>query len=62
MFRTPTWTNFHRLHHRLTAADKRLNDELKALSAASDLPRTTILVERPTAVRKSPPVPYVLQK
>ncbi|WP_041679117.1 MFS transporter [Rhizobium etli] len=61
-FRTPTWTDFHRLHHRLTAADKRLDDELKALSAASNLPRTTILVERPTVARKSPPVPYVSQK
>lgn len=61
-FRTPTWTDFHRLHHRLTAADKRLADELKGLSAACNLPRTTILVERPTVARKSPPVPYVSQK
>ncbi|PCK76951.1 MFS transporter, partial [Rhizobium sophoriradicis] len=61
-FRTPTWTDFHRLHHRLTATDKRLADELKGLSAACNLPRTTILVERPTVARKSPPVPYVSQK
>ncbi|WP_281064593.1 MFS transporter [Rhizobium sp. NXC14] len=61
-FRTPTWTDFHRLHHRLTAADKRLDDALKELSAVSNLPRKTILVERPTVARKSPPVPYVSQK
>ncbi|KPH04200.1 MFS transporter, partial [Rhizobium acidisoli] len=61
-FRTPTWTDYHRLHHRLNEADKRLGDELKSLSVASDLPRTIVLVERPTAARKSTPVPYVSQK
>jgi len=61
-FRTPTWTDYHRFRHRLTEADKRLDDELKALSAVSHLPRTTILVERPTAGRRSPPVSYILQK
>ncbi|ARO32613.1 major facilitator superfamily protein (plasmid) [Rhizobium sp. NXC14] len=61
-FRTPTWADYQRLHHRLTAADKRLDDELKALSVASDLPRTIILVESYTAASKSPPVPYVSQK
>ncbi|QAS81145.1 MFS transporter (plasmid) [Rhizobium acidisoli] len=61
-FRTPTRVDFHRLNHRLTAADKRLDDELKGLSAACNLPRTTILVERPPVARNSPPDPYVSQK
>ncbi|PDT33068.1 MULTISPECIES: MFS transporter [Sinorhizobium] len=62
-FRTPTWTDFHRLHHRLTEADEELNQELIRLSDGTNPPRTTILVERPTgAARKSYPVPYVSQK
>ncbi|MCW0002275.1 MFS transporter [Pararhizobium sp. YC-54] len=63
-FRTPTWTDYHRLHHRLTAADKELDHLVLSLNKDSDPPRTSILVERPTGgVRKSyPPVPYVSQK
>ncbi|WP_457578193.1 MFS transporter [Ensifer adhaerens] len=63
-YRTPTWMDYHRLHHRLTAADKQLDAELLALTQEAVPPHTTILIERPTgAARKSsPPVPYVSQK
>ncbi|RUX26310.1 MFS transporter [Mesorhizobium sp. M2A.F.Ca.ET.042.01.1.1] len=63
-YRTPTWMDYHRLHHRLTAADKQLDQELIELTPERHPPRTSILVERPTgALRKSsPPVPYVSQK
>ena len=63
-YRTPTWTDYQRLHHRLTAADKRLDEQLMTLSTQAHPPRTTILIERPTAAgsKSSPPVPYVSQK
>ncbi|MGY5809961.1 MFS transporter [Rhizobium sp. LEGMi198b] len=63
-YRTPTWTDYRRLHHRYTSADKQLDQELLRLSTDGCPSRTTILIERPTgAVRKSyPPVPYVSQK
>ncbi|SEI14670.1 Predicted arabinose efflux permease, MFS family [Rhizobium tibeticum] len=59
-FRTPTWTDYHRLHHRLTQADKELDHQVFDLSSCP--PRTSILVERTTAGKSSPPVPYVSQK
>ncbi|MCG5487392.1 MAG: MFS transporter [Sinorhizobium meliloti] len=63
-YRTPTWMDYHRLHHRLTAADKQLDRELADLSPDAQPPKTTILLERPPgAARKpAPPVPYVSQK
>ncbi|NTE65140.1 MFS transporter [Agrobacterium tumefaciens] len=63
-YRTPTWMDYHRLHHRLTAADKQLDAELLKLTSEANVPQTTILVERSTgAARKSSPlVPYVSQK
>lgn len=63
-YRTPTWTDYQRLHHRLTLADNLLEQEFLKLNTPIRPPRTTILVERPTgAARKSsPPVPYVSQK
>lgn len=63
-YRTPTWIDYHRVQHRLTEADKELSQHLVKLSAEATLPRTNILVERPTrAVPQSyPPVPYVSQK
>ncbi|MUZ74520.1 MFS transporter [Agrobacterium vitis] len=61
-FRTPTWMDYHRLHHRLTAADKELDHQVLNLSKETDPPRTSILVERPTAGKSSPPLPYVSQK
>ncbi|MBZ9603089.1 MFS transporter [Phyllobacterium chamaecytisi] len=64
IYRTPTWTDYQRLHHRLTAADKQLDQELEKLSNQRTPPRKLILVERPagTARRSSTPVPYVSQK
>ncbi|MBX4995893.1 MFS family permease [Rhizobium binae] len=63
-FRTPTWTDYHRLHHRLTAADRELDQQILSVSKERMPPRTSIFVERPTGgARKSyPPVPYVSQK
>ncbi|UXN57724.1 MFS transporter [Phyllobacterium zundukense] len=62
-YRTPTWTDYHRLHHRLTAADKLSDQELLKLSTEGKPPRTSIQIERPTkAGRGAPSVPYVLQK
>lgn len=63
-YRTPTWTDYHRLHHRLTAADKLSDQELLKLSRQANPPMTSILIERPTgAVRRScPTVAYVSQK
>ncbi|APG93420.1 MFS transporter [Sinorhizobium americanum] len=62
-FRTPTWTDFHRLHNRLTDADKELDRELLKVSKRMSPPRTNILVERPPGTAKSsPPVPYISQK
>lgn len=63
-YRTPTWTDFHRLHHRLTEADKHLDHALLKLTAATSPPRTNILVERPAgAARKSYfPMAYLSHK
>ncbi|KWV55302.1 MFS transporter [Rhizobium altiplani] len=63
-YRTPTWTDYHRLHHRLTAADKELDDKIVTLNAATTPPRIAILVERPTdaAAKSSPQIPYVSHK
>lgn len=63
-YRTPTWTDYHRLHHRLTTADKQLDQELLKLNTKTNPPRTTILVERSSgaARRPSPAAPYILQK
>jgi MFS family permease len=63
-FRTPTWMDYHRLNHRLTAADKELDHQVLNLSKESNPPRTSILVERPTggARRSYPSVPYVSQR
>lgn len=63
-FRTPTWMDFHRLNHRLTSADRELDDQVRNLSDRTKPPRTSILIERPTGeIRKSYPlVPYVTQK
>ncbi|MBB5536273.1 MFS transporter [Rhizobium giardinii] len=62
-FRTPTWADYHRLHHRLTVADKELEHQLSKLSA-SNPPKTNISVERSTSPspKSYPTVPYVSQK
>ncbi|ESY62578.1 MFS transporter [Mesorhizobium sp. LNHC232B00] len=47
-FRTPTWTDYLRMHHRLTAADKELVERLFALHDGDHSPHTTLTIERPT--------------
>ncbi|QFI70755.1 Transport transmembrane protein (plasmid) [Sinorhizobium alkalisoli] len=53
-YRTPTWTNDHRLHHRLTAADRQLYQELADLAPDAQTPEVTILVERPPDATRKP--------
>ncbi|RUX11628.1 MFS transporter, partial [Mesorhizobium sp. M2A.F.Ca.ET.042.01.1.1] len=47
-FRTPTWMDYLRLNHRLTAADKELDQRLLELHAGEVPPRTRLAIERPT--------------
>lgn len=52
-FRTPTWMDYLRLNHRLTAADKELDQRLLELHEGDLPPRTKLSIERPTgATRK----------
>ncbi len=52
-FRTPTWMDYLRLNHRLTAADKELDQRLLELNVGELPPRTRLSIERPTgATRK----------
>ncbi|MFD2054773.1 MFS transporter [Mesorhizobium calcicola] len=52
-FRTPTWMDYLRLNHRLTAADKELDQRLLELHVGKLPPRTKLAIERPTgAARK----------
>ncbi|MFB9983097.1 MFS transporter [Mesorhizobium kowhaii] len=52
-FRTPTWMDYLRLNHRLTAADKELDQRLLELHVGELPPRTKLAIERPTgAARK----------
>lgn len=46
-FRTPTWTDYLRLNHRRTAADKELDDRLQALHKAEHPPLMKLSIERP---------------
>lgn len=51
-FRTPTWMDYLRLNHRLTTADKALDQHLLELNMGI-APRTKLSIERPTgATRK----------
>ncbi|RUZ71392.1 MFS transporter [Mesorhizobium sp. M7A.F.Ca.US.006.01.1.1] len=51
-FRTPTWMDYLRLNHRLTTADKALDQHLLELNLGIS-PRTKLSIERPTgATRK----------
>ncbi|AZO18887.1 MFS transporter [Mesorhizobium sp. M2A.F.Ca.ET.043.05.1.1] len=47
-FRTPTWMDYLRFNHRLTAADKELDQRLLELHAGEVPPRTRLAIERPT--------------
>ncbi|AYG64116.1 MFS transporter [Rhizobium jaguaris] len=59
-FRTPTWLDFLRLNHRLTANDKEIGARLMRLHSADRPPETTFSIERPAgASRKSDQNPYL---
>ncbi|WP_457813746.1 MFS transporter (plasmid) [Sinorhizobium meliloti] len=47
-FRTPTWMDFLRLNHRLTAADKDVVQHLEALHDGKLPPQTVLSIERTT--------------
>ncbi|OHV75257.1 MFS transporter [Ensifer sp. LCM 4579] len=47
-FRTPTWIDYLRLNHRLTAADKQVGQRLLALHQGEHSPHTTLTIERST--------------
>jgi hypothetical protein len=53
-FRTPTWTDYLRLNHRLTTADKELDERVFRLHEGEGQPQMTLSIERPTGpARKS---------
>ncbi|MER8439189.1 MFS transporter [Mesorhizobium sp. M1312] len=52
-FRTPTWMDFLRLNHRLTAADKEADEHLLALHDGEFPPRTVLSIERTTEAARS---------
>ncbi|RWA88230.1 MAG: MFS transporter [Mesorhizobium sp.] len=47
-FRTPTWMDYLRLNHRLTAEDKQVDQRLGELHTGELPPRTRLAIERPT--------------
>ncbi|RWL88540.1 MAG: MFS transporter [Mesorhizobium sp.] len=55
-FHTPTWMDYLPLNHRLTAADKEVDQRLLELHAGELPPRTKLAIERPTgATRRREP-------
>jgi hypothetical protein len=48
-FRTATWADYLRLNHRLTTADKQLDERLFQLHAGAPPPSIDLSIERPTA-------------
>ncbi|RWP16084.1 MAG: MFS transporter [Mesorhizobium sp.] len=53
-FRTPTWTDYLRLNHRLTTADKELDERILQLHAGELPPQMTLWIERPTSSARKP--------
>ncbi|MER9083029.1 MFS transporter [Mesorhizobium sp. M0895] len=53
-FRTPTWTDYLRLNHRLTLADKELDERILQLHAGELPPQMMLLIERPTSSARKP--------
>ncbi|PBB40086.1 MFS transporter [Mesorhizobium sp. WSM3866] len=51
-FRTPTWMDYLRLNHRLTAADKELDQGLLELHAGELPPSARLSIERPTGAAR----------
>ncbi|KAA3448211.1 MFS transporter [Mesorhizobium sp. SARCC-RB16n] len=49
-YRTPTWMDYLRLNHRLTAADKEVGDRLAALHDGDGPPIPALSIERATGV------------
>jgi MFS family permease len=47
-FRTPTWADYLRLNHRLTAEDKELEERLRELHTRDVPPHLHLSIERPT--------------
>lgn len=61
-FRTPTWTDYLRLNHRLTVADRELDERLAALQAGESPPHVALSIERstsPASGSEVQPVPFV---
>lgn len=52
-FRTPTWMDFLRLNHRLTAADKEADEHLLALHDGEFPPYTVLSIERTTEAART---------
>ncbi|WP_036240927.1 MFS transporter [Mesorhizobium sp. STM 4661] len=52
-FRTPTWMDFLRLNHRLTAADKEVGQHLLALHGGELPPHAELSIERTTEAARS---------
>ncbi|EHK54650.1 MFS transporter [Allomesorhizobium alhagi] len=52
-FRTPTWMDFLRLNHRLTAADQETDEHLVALHDGELPPRTVLSIERTTEAART---------
>ncbi|MES0169889.1 MFS transporter [Mesorhizobium sp. M0027] len=52
-FRTPTWMDFLRLNHRLTAADKEVGQHLLALHEGELSPHTVLSIERTTEAART---------
>lgn len=58
-FRTPTWMDFLRLNHRLTAADKEIGQHLLALHDGERPPHTELSIERTTEAARSRAATFV---
>ncbi|MGX5805759.1 MFS transporter [Bradyrhizobium sp. Arg314] len=61
-FRVPTWTDYLRLNHRLTVADRELDERLAALQSDEAPPHVSLSIERstsPASGSEVQPVPFV---
>ncbi|WP_042778361.1 MFS transporter [Sinorhizobium fredii] len=58
-FRTPTWMDFLRLNHRLTAADKEVGQHLLTLHEGERPPPTVLSIERTTDAARTRPIEVV---
>ncbi|MCK1721287.1 MFS transporter [Bradyrhizobium sp. 141] len=60
-FRTPTWTDYLRLNHRLTIKDNQLDERLSQLHSGEHPRRLTLSIERPVGSARKPsqPRPFI---